>query len=289
MRYSMLAVVLSAIMFFSFGVNSPGVVFEIETTYHSGTEPRVESAEMSVEGEMLKMEILPGEDSDGNTGVRDEAIFRGDRKEMIYVDHERKSYMVMDKEALRAISSQIGNVQSEMEDVLKNLPEDVKKQMQEAMAKGGNMPGAGPMAPPPIQRDYKKTGQRGTKEGYPCVRYDVFNQRGAKVQELWVTDWDNITGGGEARDAFAGMVEFLEEMIDSFSKMGPGGNNPMGDFDSIYEELKEIDGFPVVTREFGEDGDLDSESVLRSARHRTLDPADFEPPSGYKRQSMGGF
>ena len=59
---------------------NPGVVFEIETTYHSGSSPRVETAEMSVEGEMLKMEILPGQDA-GAGAVKDEVIFRGDRKD----------------------------------------------------------------------------------------------------------------------------------------------------------------------------------------------------------------
>ena len=52
--------------------------------------------------------------------------------------------------------------------------------------------------------------------------------------------------------------------------------------------MKQIDGFPVVTSGLGADGSVEDESSLRSARRRTLDPADFEPPSGYKRRSMLG-
>ena len=54
-----------------------------------------------------------------------------------------------------------------------------------------------------------------------------------------------------------------------------------------FDELDQLGGFPVLTREFGDDGSLEAESVLKSARRQTLDPDAFEPPSGYKRQSMG--
>ena len=47
-------------------------------------------------------------------------------------------------------------------------------------------------------------------------------------------------------------------------------------------------GFPVVTRELGDDDSLEGESILRSARRQTLDPDAFEPPSGYKRREMFG-
>jgi hypothetical protein len=83
---------------------NPGVVFEVETTYHSGSSPRVETAEMSVEGEMLKMEILPG----GSGGTRDEAIFRGDRRQMVVVNHRDQSYMVIDLAAVQALTGQFG-------------------------------------------------------------------------------------------------------------------------------------------------------------------------------------
>ncbi len=56
--------------------------------------------------------------------------------------------------------------------------------------------------------------------------------------------------------------------------------------ESIFESFDQVDGFPVVTREFDPDGNLESESLLRSAQRRTLDPAEFEPPAGYKRQSI---
>jgi hypothetical protein len=52
--------------------------------------------------------------------------------------------------------------------------------------------------------------------------------------------------------------------------------------------MKELGGFPVVTRDFGNDGALKVETVLRSAKRQTIEPSAFEPPSGYKRQEMFG-
>jgi hypothetical protein len=46
-------------------------------------------------------------------------------------------------------------------------------------------------------------------------------------------------------------------------------------------------GFPVVTNSFGEDGGPDDESWLKRTRRQRIDPDAFEPPSGYKRMSMG--
>jgi len=50
--------------------------------------------------------------------------------------------------------------------------------------------------------------------------------------------------------------------------------------------MKEMNGFPVVTREFGDDGSLEHIVRLKSSTRCTLEPATFEPPAGYKRKDM---
>ena len=46
-----------------------GVVFEVETTYHSGSSNSSRTMKMSVEGNNLKMEILPGSSGSGLRGT----------------------------------------------------------------------------------------------------------------------------------------------------------------------------------------------------------------------------
>jgi hypothetical protein len=114
------------------------------------------------------------------------------------------------------------------------------------------------------------------------VKYEVFRD-GRKTREMWVTDWKNVEAGSESAAVFEDMASFFHEMMENLPDFGGGGPGPD---DNVFEHMKELGGFPVVTREFAEDGSLEGESVLRSALRRTIDPDEFEPPAGYKRQEM---
>ncbi len=252
-----------------------GVVYEIEVKDHEQSPPKTESIEAAVEGKNLKMGIAPGSD-----GGRGDMIFRGDRREMVVIDHEDKSFHVIDEATMQQIAGQVSQAMSQMQEMLKSVPEEQRAMVEKMMKQ--RMP-AEAQTPERPTSELRKTGDTGDKAGYPCVKYDVLRD-GRKVRELWVTDWDNIEGGREVVGAFEDMADFFKELLDSVPDFGQGGPSA----DSAFEHLKEIGGFPVVTREFDDDGSLEDESTLRSARRRTLDPAEFEPPAGYKRRSMMG-
>ncbi len=254
-----------------------GVVYEIDVTDHEQSPPKTESIAAAVEGRHLKM----GKVSKGK-GKQGEMIFRGDRRDMVVVDHENGSYHVMDKEAMDRISGKLSEADRMMQEALKNVPED-KRAMVEQMMKQ-RMP---QKATKSSEDELKKTSEWADHNGYPCVKYEVLRD-GRKVRELWVTDWDNVEGGSDAVDAFEDMADFFREMMDSFSDAaGVGlGRGAGGVADIGFEHMRELGGFPVVTRDFGDDGSLEGETALRSAKRQTIDPDAFEPPSGYKRQEM---
>ncbi len=254
---------------------SAGVVFEVETTYHSGSGGGgPEASQMSIESPNMKMEIVSGESQ--GSGVKDEVIWRGDRREMVIVDHREKQYMVFDGEAVKSMGGQVQQAMKEVEKMLEGLDPEQREMVEMAMKNRG---AAAPKRP---ASDFRRTGERGTKAGYPCVRYDV-TRGGEKIRELWVTDWSRIEGGKELMHVFESMAAFFEQMMDSLGDTF-GGSGFMGG-EAVFDGLDEIGGFPVVTRNF-DGGELESETTLRSARRRTIDPAAFEPPSGYKRQAM---
>ena len=255
---------------------SAGVVYEIEVTDHETSPPKTESIEAAVEGRHLKMGI-----ASGGRGEQGEMIFRGDRGEMVVVDHDNQSYHRIDKDALSRVGGQVAEALSQAKELLDNVPEDQRALIEAAMKE--HMPTA-PTAPSGrTASELKRTGERATHNGYPCVRYEVW-QSGRKVRELWVTDWKNVEGGTDVVAAFEDMADFFREMMDSFPHMGGSGGPEFGD--PAFEHMREIGGFPVVTREFDDDGSLEGETTLRSARRQTIDPDAFEPPSGYKRQEM---
>lgn len=248
-----------------------GVVFEIEVKDHEQPTAESETIEAAVEGKNLKVEIAPGEGGQG------EMIFRGEQREMVIVDHDERSYMVMDEAAMRGLADQVGSMMDQMQKALEGVPPEQRRTIEEMMKQ--RLPSQAPERP---GTELRRTSETGEKAGYPCVKYDVLRD-GRKVRELWVTDWDNIEGGREVGGAFEQMAGFFQEMIDTLPDFGQGRSAA----DTAFAHMKELGGFPVVTREFGDDGSLENESTLRSSTRRTLDPSQFEPPAGYKRRSMG--
>ncbi len=251
-----------------------GVVYEIEVKDHEQSPPKTESIQAAVEGRHLKMGIA----SKGK-GAQGEMIFRGDR--MVVVDHEHRTYHVIDEAANGQIAGQLSEAERMMQEALKNVPEDKRAMVEQMMKQKLPSSTATPQRP---ESELKKTSERADKNGYPCVKYEVLRD-GRKTRELWVTDWDNIEGGSDVVDAFEGMADFFREMMDSIPDMGGGRGS--GD-DNVFEHMKELGGFPVVTRDFRDDGSLRGETTLRSSKRQTIDPDAFEPPSGYKRQEMFG-
>jgi len=249
-----------------------GVVYEIEVKDHESSPPRTESIEAAVEGRHLKMGI-----ASGGRRSQGEMIFRGDRREMIVVDHDEDTYTVMNKELIGNVAGQVGSAMSQMQEALKNVPKD-QRDLYEKMMKE-RFPQAAARAKPEL----RKTGEHADRNGYPCVKYEVLRD-GKKVRELWVTSWSNIEGGAETAAVFRDMASFFQEILDAIPSFGgPGAAAPV---DNPFTYMDEMEGFPVVTREFNDDGSLESEATLRGSQRRVLDLVDFEPPAGYKRQAM---
>jgi hypothetical protein len=253
-----------------------GVVFEVETKDHGQSPPQVETHQMAAEGKMLKMGI-----AGGGRSSEGEMIYRGDRREMVVVNHDDKTYFVLDEAGLRRLADQVGGAMAQIQEALKNVPESQRKMVEEMMKK--RMPQAAAVAKKVIE--VRNTGERADQAGYPCVKYEILSD-GSVSSELWVTGWDHVQGGEEAAAVFKDMAGFFHEMMEAFQS----ASGPMGGFisdlgNATFEHMRQIDGFPVVTRQL-DGGKLESESTLRSAERRSLEPGDFEPPAGYKRRDM---
>lgn len=279
MRRSILLHIISALVLgLLAGPAVAGVVFEVETTDHTQGEPRSEVIEIRAEGKNLTMEIpAQGE------GSPDAMIYRGVQREMVVLEHQKKTYMLIDEEAVRALAGEVSSALSQIEEAMANIPEKQRAMMEQLLKE--RMPSPTTEQEKPTV-ELRKTGKKAEKQGYPCVEYEVWRE-GQKLRELWVTDWGNVEGGKDVAAAFEGMADFFSELIESIPSVGGGLGGGFGGLaDNPMASMREIGGFPVVIRELGEDGSLEGESALRSARRQTIDPDAFEPPSGYKRQEM---
>lgn len=250
-----------------------GVVFVIETQDHDVSPPRLERTTVYAEGRSLKMDS--SEDPRGNS---DTMIFRGDRREMIVVDHQRQSYMVIDKQFVTNMAGQLGQMTGQMKGMLDKVPADQRAAIEQMMKQRGQQ--TQQLARPQVQ--VINTGKQAKVYGYDCVLF-VVTRDGHKVRDVWVTQWNNISGGSDLAATFESMSEFMLELTSAF----PGGASaPMQD--NAFATIKQMGGFPVATREYRADGTVESESALRSAQSRRINLAEFQPPNGYRPESMFG-
>ena len=265
------------------GIANAGVLFTVESTTHDETPARVQSNLMSIHGNHLKISTLDPKDGKTVAG-NEEVVFHGGRNEMMMIDHANKSYFVMDEEMFKEVDKAMGDAQKQMAEALKNMSDEERQALEQAQKMGVKIPGMPPAGTKSERQkpELKKTKDSEEMAGYKCDRYEAFSN-GKKVYEFWVTDWSNIEGGAEARGAFETMCGFMVQIKETLSQ---GASADHFDMEMLpLEAVAEIDGFPVVTRSF-ENGELTSESILKSAKKSKMDPSAFDPPKGYKKKSV---
>ncbi len=250
-----------------------GVVFEIETRDHEYSPPRIERTRVQAEGVLLVMES-----NEAQQGRSDTMIFRGDRREMVVVDHERQSYMTIDQQFAANMAGQLNQMAGQMKGMLDNVPPE-QRAMVEQMMKD--------RSPQTQQRARRKlvvrnTGKQDKVYGYSCQLFEV-TRDGRKVRDVWVTNWNNISGGRELANTFESMSDFFQEITSALPMQAEA---PIED--NVFATMKRLGGFPVATREYRADGTVESESALRSAEQQRIAPASFEPPTGYRHETMFG-
>ncbi|MGH8222843.1 MAG: hypothetical protein ACREQZ_07700 [Woeseiaceae bacterium] len=250
-----------------------GSVLELVTREYSQDPPVVGTVEISTQGNKSRLEIT-SVTSNESGGM----IFKSDRKEMIAIDHEAKEYYVFDQTSIDRIAAQVSAAMQQFEDALEQMaPEE--RALAEQM-----MPGRiGAEDAAPTEAELEATGVHDTIAGYRCAYYDVVRDE-RRIREICVTGWDDIEEGQEVAAAMMELGDFFESMRKAFA--GTGGLDVMDRQQEMFAYMKKLGGYPVLARDFAEDGQLESESLLQSARRMDVAAELFEPPAGYREAPM---
>lgn len=269
----MLKTTLSLIFAIFFAVNSYGdVIFDMDQK-DPGNETAGRS-EGKVKGQNIRLDYYEkGDVMDGSM------VFRGDQDKLIMINHEEKSYIVLDEAAMEALGSRMDQVMNEMEEALKDVPPEKRDMVRKMMKE--RMPG---MAGDEAQESQIKKAGSGKVGGYSCTKYDVY-KGDVKIMQHCVAPWSKIKGGDEMKSAMLAMGDFMDQMAEKFSSSssfaGPGVQSER----NMFKQLRKLDGFPVQTIMY-QQAEVIGESSLVSSKEETVDAAAFEPPSGYKLQTF---
>ena len=201
---------------------------------------------------------------DGSTSV----IFLND--EFLILNHEQKTYMVMDEAMLQNIGAQVSEAMQEMEAQLAGLPPEQREMVERMMIE--QMGDAGTAMDTPVLEVRKVGSDR--RQTYDCTLAEMLED-GTKIQEVCSVDYAEVDGSGDLRDSFMRMARLFKTLSDAIPFGETGSRNPMA-------ALRELDGFPVHTVDF-ENGEAVSETVLESAGEKPIDAGIFDVPPDYSR------
>lgn len=248
-----------------------GSVLNVKTTEHRGAAPVSGDVQMSTSGSMSRVDIKASNEEDSGT-----MIFNGSINELVVVDHSRQQFYVIDQAQMDGIAAQVSDATRQMEEALAAMPAD-----QRAMAR--RMMQLPEVAPEPPQTSLSKTGESDTVGDHDCEYFDVM-QEGRRIRDLCVTPWKNIPEGRATAAALIKLGDFFEGMRQAFSQSG--GTSLMDRQQDLFSYMNELDGYPVLSRDYGADGTVEYESRLISSEQTDVDPEVFAKPAEYKQQSL---
>ncbi len=272
------------------------LAFILAAPLAAGTVIKVESRDLP-DGAATPLVITV----DGNlvsiSGAADDGrmIFRGDRQQMLIVDDAEKSYMALDRTMADGIAHQLDAATKQMEAAIAKLPADQQAMARRLLERQQQPPqvrkpaaadrAEAALAEAEQAEQVIRTDEFGTREGYPCTKYEVF-EKGVKVRELWVTEWSNVAGHDELEAAMESMDEFLGRLTAAFGKLLGGDGSQLGAA-TLTQWWHGIPGMPLVTTDF-ENGTATEESTVRSIETSSIPSSTFEVPEDYKEKKIGG-
>ncbi len=253
------------------------VVMDLRTTHYSGPAPRIENSRMAIGAGALKMEL------ESDAGLNHTLVFRGGEAPSITViDHREKSYLVLDRAAIQALGMEMQMAMHAATAKIGELAPEQRQIVQKMIeAQFGRPRGE----PPPPPSTVIKTDDRDLKSGLPCVKHEVF-RRGEKLREVWTAPSSEVPGGEAALGLLREMSDFYSAMLSSFDRIAAGFGRGLRFGQHPFEDLQRMDGFPVLTRNFAH-GRVETEIALLSVREQQLEPAELEPPAGYRQTAPG--
>ena len=267
-----LAVVLMAVVMAS-RTALGGAVLELQTTEYSEDPPIIGTVEISTEGKQSRIEIT-SVSSNESGGM----IYRSNKKEMVAMDHTAQEYYVIDQPTMDRMAAQVRAAMEQTEAALEAMPPEERALAEQMIQR----PLSQEQQSAP-ETELRATGRNDKIAGRSCKYYDVM-QDGRKIRDLCVTPWNDMPEGRQAAHAMMELADFFENMRNAFA--GAGGLEVMDRQQEMFAYMEELDGYPVLSRDYDASGKLESESRLTGARSEKIGSSLFEPPPTYQQLAL---
>ncbi len=223
----------------------------------------------------MDLNLEPGAEKGKST-----AIFQGGPGHFLVVNHEEQFYSVMDDEAIQAMAEELENAMMMLDEKMAGLPPEQRKLLRDSLM-GDQKRKA--------KTKVVNTGEVATKAGFSTRKMEV--RRGDELlREVWVVDWSQVPEGEQIKSTLLGLEGFflkIQKIFDSITAGSLGGAKPFDMGESPFQDLAELNGFPVLTRNY-DAGKVVMETRVDSIDESKIPETAFQPPNGYSRRTMSG-
>jgi len=185
----------------------PAAFADTRVTYQTNG---AEAASIAVKGDLVRWKMTDG------TAGQHTLLYDNKRREVSFVDVERKQIHVMNEATLAKLRGMRAEMQPMMEQMrqrLKTMPPEQRRMMEQQMPQLRGMKGGGAD---------KITARRGKKtkiEGYPCQIIDML-LNGQPRHQMCVADRGDVGMSRGDYKTLRGMYEFMDKMAQA-SPMAP--------------------------------------------------------------------
>ena len=191
-----------------------------------------------------------------NAQDQDFLIIRLDKEKIISVDTKKKTYSEQTfaelEKSMKAASAKMDKQMAEMQEYLKDLPEDQRKMMEETVGKQGEKMGDVKMS---------KAGETKNINGFSCSKFVA--KEGEKVlMTMWATK--DVKGFEPLRKDYETLSRRMTAMNPRFMK-------------GLIDAMFKIEGFPIQTEWGG------MTTTVTKIEGRSTPESEFSVPAGYKK------
>lgn len=192
-------------------------------------------------------------------------IYPGSGTSMTVVEHENRSYMIIDKDFANNVSAQMEAAMSAVESQLASLPADQQARMR-AMLKE-RMPGAKAET---STYEFRASGKDQKISGFSCRGGDLLKD-GEKEGELCVSKPGELGMSKEDFKALGAAFGAMQSLVGQFA---PGAGQIL--------DIDVIGGVPIMSNSF----DSDKQSRLVSANFGKVDAERLSVPKDYQQKDL---
>jgi hypothetical protein len=230
-----------------------------------------------------KSETMPDSETiiqvkDGNVLMGDrnsKLLFKDGKPEIVIIDHQSRTYMVMDEKTAKRMEQQMGAAQQQMsammeqaQQQMENMSDEQKAQMQQMM--GSYMqPGA---ERKPVKTTVQRQGEE-TVAGVTCTKLLVL-VNGKPSGDVCVARAGVL---GLDTEDYLSMVNATDAVRKIMERVSGANDN-----DAVSMNLRAMKGIPVRMRDLV-DGDI---STLVSRSSAELNADIFRVPDGYRKRDI---